>query len=137
MVSNTQTQRGLMPFRIAVGTILIFLALEGGASALSNDGGSWASNRDITISNPGGMLSDYQVLLNLTGAAFPTGAEADGADVRFTNSDGDELNYWIESWGAGSAKVWVNVTNIPVGASTIRMWWENLGGEFEQWSYDF
>jgi len=37
--NNTQMKRGRMPFRLAVGTLLIFLALGGAASALSNDGG--------------------------------------------------------------------------------------------------
>jgi len=55
---------------------LISLAFAAGAGALSNSGGaSWSSSRDITISNPGGALTDYQVLVNLTGAAFPTGAK--------------------------------------------------------------
>jgi len=73
--------------------------LGGGASALSNSGGgSWAYYKDIAISNSGGALSDYQVLVNLTGSAFPTNARTDGADIRFTDAGGAELSYWIEGW---------------------------------------
>jgi hypothetical protein len=36
-----------------------------------------------------------------------------------------ELSYWTEEWDYANAKVWVNVTSIPAGASTIRMWYGN------------
>ena len=45
--------------RIAAGILPIFLVFAGGAGALSNSGGgSRAYSRDISISNPGGALSD-------------------------------------------------------------------------------
>jgi len=115
---------------IVVGlTFLLFLSV-GGASALSNDGGGiWTHSRDITISNPGDALSDYQILVSLSGAAFPAGAKADGADIRFTNSVGTELPFWIEEWNSSAqkAKVWVKVTSIPAGTSAVRVWWGNAG----------
>jgi outer membrane protein assembly factor BamB len=116
--------------RIAVGiTMLSVLLLVSGASALSNsDGGSWAYYRDLTINNPGGDLTDYQVLVNLTGSNFPTNANSSGADIRFTDASGNEMSYWIESWDyAGrNGKVWVNVTSIPTsGNVTIRMHYGN------------
>jgi len=96
----------------------------GGASALSNDGGgSWQYSRDITINNSGAALAGYQILVNLTGAAFPTSANISGADVRFEKA-GVELPYWVEEWNPSAKKgtVWINVSSIPSGASTIRMW---------------
>ena len=36
-------------------------------------------------------------------------------------------HYWIENWDFTnrSGQVWVNVTNIPAGVSTMRMWYGN------------
>jgi len=129
MIINTNPNHNFpRTLSLALGTMLIFLMFAAGAGALSNSGGgSWAYSRDITISNPGGALSDYQILVSLSGAAFPAGAKADGADIRFTNSVGTELPFWIEEWNSSAqkAKVRVNVTSIPAGTSAVRMWWGN------------
>jgi len=110
-----------------VGTTILFL-LAGSASALSNDGGgNWSYYRDITINNSGSNLSDYQILLNLSGAGFPVNANASGADLRFTGAGGAEFAYWVEGWDYAnrSGRVWVNVTGVPMGMSTVRMWYGN------------
>lgn len=67
------------------------------------------------------------MLVNLTGASFPIEANISGADVRFMDADGAELAYWIESWDYAnrSARVWVNVTNLPTSVSSMRMWYGN------------
>ncbi len=122
--------RGLL-VRIAISITMLALVFAGGAeaAALSNSGGgTWQYSRDITITNPGAALTDYQVLVNLTGAGFPTGANTSGADIRFTDAGDAELNYWIENWDYAnrSANVWVNVTSVPVGESRMRMWYGNL-----------
>ncbi|MFZ3382946.1 MAG: DUF2341 domain-containing protein [Candidatus Methanoperedens sp.] len=95
---------------------------------LSNSGGgTWQYNKDLTILNPGAALTDYQVLVNLTGDNFPIEANTSGADIRFTDAGGAELAYWIENWDFAnrSGKVWVNVSGIPVGLSTMFMWYGN------------
>lgn len=109
---------------------LIILAGTGAAVSLSNSGGgTWKYQREISIKeNSGTTLTDYQVLIEIKGADFPLEAKSDGSDVRFTNSNGNELNYWIESWDyAGkSAKVWVKETSILSGSTTvIRMYYGN------------
>jgi hypothetical protein len=127
MVSSNHIRRG-HTLRIAFGiTILSILLLMGGGSALSNDdGGSWLYSKDITINNPGTALSDYQVMITLDSSNFQfSQAQRSGEDTRFTDSSGSELNYWIESWGAGTAKIWVKVASVPTGVSTIHMWWGN------------
>lgn len=111
-------------------TVLAILSLASGASALSYSGeGSWQYYKDITISNDGGTaLNDYQVLVNLTSDNFPQKASISGDDIIFVDAGNNELNYWIESWDHDShtAKVWVNVTNIPAAGSTvIRMYYGN------------
>lgn len=109
---------------------LVILAGTGAAVSLSNSGGgTWKYQRDITIKeNSGTALTDYQVLVELRGTDFLGEAQNSGADVRFTDSNGNELNYWIESWDyAGkSAKTWVKVQSIPAGSTTvIRMYYGN------------
>jgi hypothetical protein len=48
--------------------LLVFLVFAGGAGALSNGGGGgWAYSRDIMTSNPGDALSDYQILVSVSG----------------------------------------------------------------------
>jgi hypothetical protein len=95
---------------------LIILAGTGAAVSLSNSGGgTWKYHREISIKeNSGTTLTDYQVMIELKGADFPNEAKSDGADVRFEDSGGNELNYWIESWNyAGkNAKIWVKVHGI-------------------------
>jgi|GEM_PF-2083678 len=117
--------------RMVAGITMLVLMLAGGAGALSNSGGgSWQYSKDITIINPGGALSDYQVLVNLTGASFPTGAQPDGADVRFTDAGGAELAYWIEEWDDTnmSGRVWVKVCQS--GSINISDWAiERTGGK--------
>ncbi len=102
---------------------LMILAGTGAAASLSNSGGgTWKYQREISIKeNSGTALTDYQVLIELKGADFPKEAKSDGADVRFTDSKENELNYWIESWDyAGkNTKIWVKVLSISAGSSTV------------------
>ncbi len=112
---------------------LIIVSLAGtgaAASSLSNSGGgTWKYQRDISIKeNSGSGLTDYQVQIELKGSDFPSEAQSNGADARFTDSNDKELNYWIDSWDyAGKiAKVWVKVPSIPVkGETNIKMYYGN------------
>ncbi|MFZ3060713.1 MAG: DUF2341 domain-containing protein [Candidatus Methanoperedens sp.] len=129
MIKNKSYSRG-HALRIAVGTTLAILLLCGSAAAdaLSNSGGgSWLYYKDITISNTGSALTDYQVLVNLTGNDFPTNASGSGADIRFTNESGNELSYWIENWDytGRTARIWVKIPSIPIVPSAIRMYYGN------------
>lgn len=111
---------------------LIILTGTGAAASLSNSGGgTWKYQREISIKeNSGTTLTDYQVLIELNGADFPGEAQNSGADIRFTDSSGNELNYWIENWNyAGkNAKIWVKIPSISAGSNTvIRMHYGNPG----------
>jgi len=115
---------------IVAALVLIILAGTGVSVSLSNSGGgTWKYQREISIKeNSGISLTDYQVMIELKGADFPGEAKSDGADVRFTDSGGNELNYWIESWDYAekSARIWVKVQNIPTSLNTIiRMYYGN------------
>jgi len=81
----------------------------------------WKYYKEIIIKeNSGKMLMDYQVLVELKGDDFPSKAKTDGADIRFTDANGKELSYWIESWdySGKSAKIWVKVPRIPANVET-------------------
>src|SRR3990172_2470651 len=140
-----------------VGIAIVILALlmtSGipGEAAPFNPGG-WQYYREITVTNSGGALTDYQVLVQLSGSSFPT-TTSNGADIRFTDASGNELSYWIESWDyAGkSASIWVKVPSIAVGATTMRMYYGNptasasssvtgtfikeIGGVVGSWHFD-
>lgn len=96
---------------------------------LSNSGGgSWQYYRDINISERSGTaLTDFQLDVQLTNGNFTTNSQNSGEDIRFTDSKGNELGYWIEDWDANgkSARIWVKV-NIPQrGSTSIRMYYGN------------
>ena len=88
---------------------------------------SWQYRSTVSIANPGGTtLSAYQVHVVL-GAGFDfTKVQANGADIRFTASDGVTLlPFWIESWSAGSsrASLWVKVPSIPSTGATVYLYY--------------
>jgi hypothetical protein len=84
----------------------------------------------VTVANPGGTtLTGFQVHVIL-GASFDySKAQATGADVRFTASDGTTmLPFWIESWSptSSSASLWVKVPTIDsVNGATLYMYYGN------------
>jgi len=71
------------------------------AIALSNSGGgNWPYSREFDIKgSASGGVGNYQFRLDintlLLGNPY-TNIKADGSDIRFTNSVGTELPYWIE-----------------------------------------
>jgi predicted GH43/DUF377 family glycosyl hydrolase len=66
-------------------------------------------------------LTDYAVKITLTTANFDFSlAQANGADLRFTDSDSlTPLAYWVQSYDAAARKavVWVKVPHIPAGST--------------------
>jgi PGF-CTERM protein len=110
--------------------LLLLAALPASASAGL---AGWQYQREIVIQeNSGETLRDYQVLVALAGSDFPEEAQPDGADIRFTDADGVNLDYWIEEFDAGSehAMIWVKVPLIPAnGEAMVTMWYGNPGAE--------
>ena len=123
----------LLLVRLVIFGILSVFFISGTATAsptLSNSGGgTWEYYKEVTISeNSGTTLTDYHVLVQLSGNDFPTNTRFDGADIRFTDANENELNYWVESWdySAKNAKIWVKVPSIEGGGSTIiRLYYGN------------
>ena len=83
----------------------------------------WKYKRPITITNSGSALSNFQICIDVP---YDDDMNLDFSDIRFRDANGVDLPYWIESYTAGSsATVWVKVTSIPNGTSTIYMYYGN------------
>ncbi len=109
---------------------LAFLASARGALAFKLaklgfvvDGITFKYARPITITEQSGdNLTDYPTAIDLDSTNFDfSHTQSNGADVRFTDSNGNLLDYFIEEWDATneSAKVWVKVPSIPANSSTV------------------
>lgn len=75
----------------------------------------------------GVVVEEFPVLVRLSGDWFDfSQARADGADVRFSTSNGKRLPHQIEEWNSdgGSASVWVRVPRIEGNArQSLHMHW--------------
>ena len=101
------------------------VAVEGGSARMD----WWRYRKPIKITNNGDGLKDFQIPVFLNTSNFNySKAKPNGDDIRFHDDNGIEMAYWIEYWnGGGNSKIWVNVTRIPGGNSTIRMLYGNPG----------
>jgi hypothetical protein len=88
---------------------------------------SWQYRSAITVTNSNSAsLSNFQVKIQLGSNFDFTKAAANGADIRFTASDGlTAIPFWIESWNSTSAVLWVNVPSIPTSGTTVYMYYGN------------
>jgi len=90
---------------------------------------AWHYRRSVIISNTGGSLPYYQILVKLDSGNFDFNqAKLDGSDVRLTHSDGTtDLRYWIESWDSANqqAFLWVRVPSLANGDTTIYLYYNN------------
>jgi len=79
--------------------------------------GKFKYRNPITVcGSTAGEQTDYQVLIELDSTNFDFNlTQTNGEDIRFTDSGGDLLDYWIESWDKlnETAKIWVKVPSIP------------------------
>lgn len=115
--------------RLACFLLLILLSC-GTASALSRDGGGiWGYSQDIIVQeNSGNAFKDCNILVKLEDNNFPAEAQKDGIDIRFTDEDNNELDYWIEKFdfSAKKAEIWVKIPYISANSQTkITMYYGN------------
>ena len=84
----------------------------------------WMYGVPITIGNASSALTDYQInlYLNLSSQVSAGKIRSDLGDLRFNDSSGNALSYWIEDPTASAAKIWVNVTSIPASPSTATIY---------------
>jgi len=109
----------------SVAICLLFLTSVASASWWNVN---WKYRRGITITNVGGTLTDYQILVELNSSNFNfSHAQENGSDIRFVASDDETLlSHWIEVWNFTnqSAKIWVNVSEVTEGTK-IFMYYGN------------
>ncbi|PXF51208.1 MAG: hypothetical protein C4B55_02030 [Candidatus Methanophagaceae archaeon] len=101
-----------------------------GGGVVERGWSDWEYSKSVVVKeNSGATLTDYQVLLNLSGEDFPEGAKTDGSDLRFVDAgSGEELSYWVEKFDAANetGKVWVKVPEIPAdGEAKFKMLFGN------------
>jgi len=79
--------------------------------------------RVITITERSGSnWTDYQVPIELDSTNFNfSHTRFDGGDIRFTDTAGNLLPYWIESYDASAqtAKIFVKVPSLPANATIV------------------
>jgi Concanavalin A-like lectin/glucanases superfamily/Domain of unknown function (DUF2341) len=106
----------------------------GGIATIAYVGWSYSQKLvlNTTASGAGvaGMVTGFPALVRLTGANFSFAeANAGGADVRFTKSNGTPLPYEIERWDSagGLAEIWVNVDTVFGNDDShfMTMYWGN------------
>lgn len=101
----------------AIAAILSPVGTGANAAGLSHSGGGvWEYQQEIIVrENSGKTLTDFQVLIELKGNNFPLNTKTNGADIRFMDENGNELDYWIEDWDSISKKatIWVKISKIP------------------------
>lgn len=89
----------------------------------------WIYRVPVTVSNTGAVaLSQFQVKVVLGSSFNFSAAKSDGSDLRVTAADGTTLlPFWIESWNPTqtSAIVWTNVPTVPVGNTTLYIYYGN------------
>lgn len=86
----------------------------------------WNYYRQISLS-PSTPDTYFQVKIELNTSNFDySKCNSDGSDLRFYQTDGSELDYWIESWNTSSTSIiWVEVKDS--NTSTIYMCYGNSG----------
>ena len=108
-------------FALAVLTLLLSSHHLAGQGWFNSN---WQYRIPVTISNPGGILTDFQVKVDLGPAFRWDYARADGADIRFTSDDGmTTLDFWVEKWNSGtSATIWVEVPEIAANPESTNIY---------------
>lgn len=78
--------------------------------------------KPITINNTGSSLTDYQLRINVS---HESSMNADFSDLLFTTDDGEtEIPRWVETFQTSTtATVWVKLPSLPVGKTTIYMYY--------------
>lgn len=100
--------------------------VAGPGTEVTGAGGKvWKRRAPVTIINPGGSLTDYQVRVEVP---YLKKMKENFIDIRFTDTtDQESLDHWCEGYEEGSSAVfWVRVPSIPSGNSTTYIhYWNN------------
>jgi len=96
---------------------------------LSNaGGGGWQYRVPIVILNSATTINDYQIFITTTslGTTFKSRIKALSADIRFTDKNNKELNYWIDESTSIIIGYWVRISTLTNAIpETIYMFYGN------------
>jgi hypothetical protein len=86
---------------------------------------AWTKMKPITVTNSAGQVL-YNYALHFI-VIHESGMQPAYQDIRFKHQDNPSswLNYWIEQYNATSASVWVKVPSLPMGTSTMYLFYGN------------
>ena len=91
---------------------------------------SWNYRKMVSITNSSGVgqtnilvkvINDY----NLSGLVDGAKLQSDLDDIRFTDSDNNLINYWIEDATNSSADIWIRLSSLPSSGATVWMYYGN------------
>ena len=118
-------------------TVALDKTLAPTSGTITMGGGEWEYRKSITLSRASGAVTNYpmQILVGESSGAVGEDVDCGGYvqsdfdDLRFTNSSGTLLDYWIESISGimpnQLATVWVEFDSIGTGATTFYMYYGN------------
>ena len=121
---------GLYKGHLFAGIFLIMLVFSGFAQPCLT---GWTYRSEVLVDNSAGTtLTDFQVnlILNTQSLIVNGKARIDGADLRFLNSSGNVLPFWIENdtYNSTSTSIWIKVNEITAGAvDTIYLFYGEPG----------
>ena len=106
------------------------ITVGSGAIEISGDGGTgwfdtdWSFRKGITLTNTGSIQTNYQTRIAVT---YDSDMQADFDDLRFANTSGTELDYWLQSKiDSTTAVIWVEVDSLAgSGDTTVYMYYGN------------
>ncbi|MFH1013949.1 MAG: DUF2341 domain-containing protein, partial [Thermoplasmatota archaeon] len=86
---------------------------------------AWTKMKPVTITNTAGQTLYNSIIYFVI--THESGMQSAYQDIRFKhqNNPSNWLNYWIERYNATSANVWVKVPSIPMGTSTMYLFYGN------------
>lgn len=82
----------------------------------------WERRMALRIGSTTETLTSFPILVTLdAGQQLALGLQANGKDLRFSDGQGEELDYEIDTWVGDVAQVWVKVPELRAGQAT-RIW---------------
>ncbi|MDG2226996.1 MAG: DUF2341 domain-containing protein, partial [Flavobacteriales bacterium] len=112
--------------------IVVFLAsliLGKGQSQSCYPGFDYRQAIEITSDALNNAYTEFQVAVDVPTAALVTAGKAkyNGDDFRFKDASGNNLSYWFDplDYDQLSTRFWVKVPTLPVGSTTIYMYYGN------------
>lgn len=110
---------------------LLFFCLSLSATAGNFNTNGWRKSGKITVAGytNGSALTSFPYLVIFTNGAYNLNYadfQPNASDLRFTDLQGDELNYDVERWNtSGNSHVWVKLTTLTTASNFFYAYWSN------------